>query len=194
MNQADMQEVSSTHNKQTNHKSLKKTLIQFPTFVKDGRKTKREEKRQNENKTGTKKREKKGKEEEESSVLFHAALFHSGTPLVARSTAEAASQSPLPVCPVTLHHWGQRAPCLPINEPASAPVPLCMPQTPTIQWEAEITQKEKDLAVFLLRGCPALCGDPLRPRICFHFKKLSANKRSCTLRVPLSPGGNCSPL
>lgn len=33
--------------------------------------------------------------------LFPAALFHSGTPLVARSTAEAAGQSPLLVWPVT---------------------------------------------------------------------------------------------
>lgn len=31
-------------------------------------------------------------------------LFHSGTPPAARSTAEAASQSPFLVCPVTLHH------------------------------------------------------------------------------------------
>lgn len=64
--------------------------------------------------------------------LFHAALFHSWTPLVARSTAEAASQSPLLVCPVTPHHWGQRVLGLPINEPASAPLP---PKTPTVERE-----------------------------------------------------------
>lgn len=73
------------------------------------RKTRRErknsEKRRIKPKRRTKKREKK---KEESSVLFHAALFHSGTPLVALSTAEAASQSPLPVYPVTLHHWGSK--------------------------------------------------------------------------------------
>lgn len=73
--------------------------------------------------TGNKTETREQKKKEESRVLFHAALFHSGTPLVARSTAEAASQSPLLVCPVTLHHWGQRALCLPINEPASALVP-----------------------------------------------------------------------
>lgn len=53
-------------------------------------------------------------------VCVCAALFHSGTPLVPHSTAEAASQSPFPVCPVTLHHWGQRALRLPVNEPASS--------------------------------------------------------------------------
>lgn len=67
---------------------------------------------------------KEGEEKKRSEqFLFPAALFNSGTPLVARSTAEAASQSPLPVCPVTLHQRGQRALRLPINEPASASVP-----------------------------------------------------------------------
>lgn len=67
---------------------------------------------------------------EQSRVLFHAALFHFGTPLVACSTAEAASQSPLLVRPVTLHHWGQRALFLPVNEPASASAPPSLPKLP----------------------------------------------------------------
>lgn len=71
--------------------------------------------------------EEEQKKKEESNVLFRAALFHPGTPLVAHSTAEAAGQSPLLIFPVTPHHWGQRALCLPINEPASATVPLSSP-------------------------------------------------------------------
>lgn len=88
--------------------------------------------------------ENKGWNESEQ-FLFLAALFHSGTPLVARSTAEAASQSPLLVRPVTLHHWGQRALRLPINEPASASVPLSSPQTPTIQRDTRMKQKEEGI-------------------------------------------------
>lgn len=96
-------------------------------------------------KTRRKTKEGEARRKESEQCLFPAALFHSGTPPVARSTAEAASQSPLLVCPVTLHHWGQRALRLPINEPASASVPLPPPQTPTIQWETKMKQKEKGI-------------------------------------------------
>lgn len=146
----DRHAVGVVRTEQTEELEVKEkvhNIIPFPTFVKDWRQERKTEKKNSKKKEAKTKKEnkEKGKEKEESSVLFHAALFHSGTPLVARSTAEAASQSPLPVYPVTLHHWGQRALCLPINEPASASVPLCTPQTPTIQWETEIKQKKKEI-------------------------------------------------
>lgn len=82
-------------------------------------------------------------------VWVHAALFHPRTPLVADSTAVAASQSPLAICPVTLHHHrGQRALCLPINGPRSASVSPSPPQTPTIQQEAEMKQKHLGVGYF----------------------------------------------
>lgn len=87
----------------------------------------------------------KQRTERERAVFVPRALFHSGTPLVARSTAEAASQSPLLVRPVTLHHWGQRALRLPINEPASASVPLSTPQPPTIQRDTRRERREEGL-------------------------------------------------
>lgn len=100
----------------------------------------------NENKTETSEEEREGGEGKRSERCFvRAALFHSGTPLVARSTAEAASQSPLPVCPVTLHHWGQRALRLPINEPASASAPLSTPRTPTIQRETKLKPNGEEI-------------------------------------------------
>lgn len=45
-------------------------------------------------------------------------FFSLETPVVARSTAEPAGQSPPPVWPVTLHQQGQRARRLAINEAA----------------------------------------------------------------------------
>lgn len=143
-------------------------------------------------------------------VWVHAALFHPRTPLVADSTAVAASQSPLAICPVTLHHHrGQRALCLPINGPRSASVSPSPPQTPTIQQEAEMKQKHLGVGYF-----PAAPPAHLRPSSCsefasgrgspsptthLHLRRIPAafcraKKRGRTLQAPRSPGGNCSPL
>lgn len=139
-----------------------------------------------------KRRTKSGKEA--SNVFVPRCPFHSGTPLVPRSTAEAASQSPFLVCPVTPHQRGQRALCLPINEPASASVPLSTPQTPTIQWETEMKHIAFSAAPHPER--PANCFistllilqlTAVWIRICFHFIKPITNKRGCKLRVPLFP-------
>lgn len=91
-----------------------------------------------------------GEQRPEGSVLFYAALFHSGTPLVACSTAEAASQSPLLVRPVTLHHWGQRALFLPDNEPASTSVhpphsPPPLSKLPQFSRRQKLSRRKEEL-------------------------------------------------
>lgn len=141
-------------------------------------------------------------------VWVHAALFHPRTPLVADSTAVAASQSPLAICPVTLHHHrGQRALCLPINGPRSASVS----PSPNSHNSAGGRNEAEAFGGRIFSGCPPA---HLRPSSCSEFASgrgspsptthlhlcripaafCRAKKRGRTLQAPRSPGGNCSPL